>query len=139
MVEYRSQPLGRVVTRLAGLREAGSDVVGSRGLLVIRQVAGHTGGRQGRILTVDVARRAGDCRVLARQRKFRRVVIERRSQPLRRVVTRLASLRETGRHVVRRIRLLEIRQVAGHTGGRQSGVLAIDVAGRAGHGRMFAC
>ena len=108
------------------------------GLLVIRQVARYAGCRQGRVLVVDVANRAGDCRVLARQRKLCRVVIKGRSQPLRRVVAGLASLRETSGDVVRRIRLLEIWQVTRDASGRQSGVLVVDVARRAGDRRMLA-
>ena len=138
VIEYRAQPLGGVVAGLAGLREAGGDVVRRRRFLIVRQVARDAGGRQRRVLAVGMAGRARDRRVLARQWKLRRIVIERRSQPLGGVVAGLAGLREAGRDVVRRRRFLIIRQVARDAGGRQRRVLAVGMALRAGGRRVLA-
>ena len=95
VIKNRAEPLGRAVARLAGLRETRGDVVRSCRLLIIRQVAGHAGRRQRRVLAVGMASRARDRRVLAGQRELGRIVIEGGAQPLRGVVTGLAGLRES--------------------------------------------
>ena len=41
MIESSSQPLGGGVAELTGLREAGGDVIGTGGGLVVLQVAGN--------------------------------------------------------------------------------------------------
>lgn len=86
VVESRTRPLGGVVAGITGLRKPGRDVIRVRRRLIFRQMAGDAGGRQRRVLIVDVARQTGNGSVLARQGELRRAVIEGRTGPLRRVV-----------------------------------------------------
>jgi len=86
VIESRTRPLRRVVAGIAGLRKTSRHVIGIRRHLVFRQMAGDAGGRQRRVLVVDVASKAGDRGVLAGQRELRCAVIEGRAGPLRRVV-----------------------------------------------------
>jgi hypothetical protein len=86
-----------------------------RRLLEVRQVAGGTSCAQSRELAANMAARAGRRCVFPGERKLRRVVIERRSVPLRGRVAGFASGRESG--VVGILRSLVVRQVAGGTRG----------------------
>ena len=66
--------------------------------------------------------------MLAGEREFCGVVIERGTRPLCGGVARFASLRETGGDVVRARRFLEICQMAGNTCRRQCRVLVVYMA-----------
>jgi len=118
VVKSRTRPLGSAVASLTGLRESRGHVAGVRRRLIFRKMAGDAGGRQRRVLIVDVARGAGNGSVLARQRELRRAVIERRPGPLGRVVAQGAILREARGHVIGAGGCLVIRQVARYASSR---------------------
>ena len=80
----------------------------------------------------------GDRRVSAGQRKFRFAVIKRGRDPVDRAVANGTVLREAGRGVIRIGCAAVIGKVAGYARGRQRGVLAAAVAGRALQPRMRA-
>ena len=69
-------------------------MVGSRRFLIIGKVAGDAGGRQGRVLAVNVAARARDGRMFSGQRELGRIVIEDCAQPLCGGVAGFTGLRE---------------------------------------------
>lgn len=108
------------------------------GALIILEVARHTVGAERRILAVGVAQCAGDCGMCSGQRKFGGIVIELGAQPLRRVVTKLAILRESGRHVIGVVGSLVILQMARRAGGAQGRILSARMTLRTGHCRVSA-
>ena len=114
MVKGRVQPVRRAVALFASLRECRSHVVGIGRSLEVLQVAAHTGSRGQVVIVVDVALRALQRRMRARERKPGVVVIEAGLCPRSRVVALLASLREAGTHVIRVRGALEILEVAVH-------------------------
>jgi hypothetical protein len=109
VVERRARPLGGGMAGIAGGGEARAFVIGIRRGVVVVDVAGGAVLRRAGEQVVDVALRADDGGVLARQREpGGRVVIELRALPLRRGVASLAGCGEPGRFVVR-IRCAVIR------------------------------
>jgi len=123
-------PSAGVVARLAGLREASSDVIRIRRALKIAQVARDTGCRREVVVVVDVAVEADAWRIGVGvcQRKAYRRMVKRRGLPGTGVVARLASLREPSSDVIWIRRPLEIAQVATHAGGARQVVVVVDVA-----------
>ncbi len=95
VIEGRALPRRRAVAGIAGGREAGSRMVWIRGALVILLVAAVAGSRQGRVVVIHVAARAGRSNVSAGEREGRVVVIERGGNPGTRVVANIARSRET--------------------------------------------
>jgi hypothetical protein len=140
VIEGRARPGRRVMALLAGLREARRHVIRVGGALEIGQVAADArrirGGQV--VVVIDVAMGALQGRVRAGQREAGGRVIEGRARPGRRVMALLAGLREARRHVIRVGGALEIGQVAADARRVRGGqvVVVIDVATRAGNGRM---
>lgn len=138
VIERRAGPLRRVVARLARGGEAAGCVIRIRRLLEFGQMAGGAGGAQAGELAVHVAGGAGGRCMFAGQREAGGVVIERCAGPLRRCMAGFAGCGEVRRRMVWTGCLLEIGQMASGAGRAQSGELAVDVAGGAGGGGMFA-
>jgi len=131
VIESRTVPRSRGVALLASDRETGLHVIGIRGALEILEVARAAIRRCTHKLTIDVTLRAGHIHVPAGQREFcKGVVIERRHVPRARVVASLASRGESRLRMWRIARLIEIRQVATHAGGRCSYEFSTRVARR---------
>ena len=116
VVERSVVPVGRVVARVAGLREVRGYVIGIGRALVVLQMAGHARGTVQVVVVVDVAigTSARWNRVRSSQREACVVVVEGRIHPVGGVVARLTSLREVGLNVVGIGRGLVILQVARH-------------------------
>jgi len=130
VIEGGIQPACGVVTGVAGLREIGGHVIRVRRALIVLQMATDAGRGIQVVVVVDVAigalpRRHG---VHAGQRKAGAVVIEGGVQPACGVVTRIASLRKIGGHVVRVRRALIVLEVAAHAGAGVQAVVVVDVA-----------
>lgn len=138
VIELRALPLRGVVTQLAGLRKTRGYVVDTFRRLIILDVAGRTSRRQSRKLIVHMARRAGHRRVLARQRKLGRIVIELCAQPLRGGVAGLAILREPCCLVRRILGRLPVFQMTSDAFGPQASKYVVHMATRAGHRGVFA-
>jgi len=116
VIERRARPGRRVMALGAGLGEAGLHVIRIRRALEVLQVTANARcvGTGQVVVVVDMALRAGNCRMCPSQRESSGRVIERRVRPRDRIVALLTSLREAGLHVVRVRRSLEVRQVAVH-------------------------
>jgi hypothetical protein len=138
VVERRAVPIRGRVTHGTIRRKPRCHVIRRRGALHVLQMAGHAIRAQRRELIVHMTRGARHRRVFARQRKLSRVVIERRSVPVRRRVAQRAIRRESGRHVIRGRRSLLVLQVTRHAVRAQRRELIIDVASSAGHGGVLA-
>ena len=115
MVKSSVRPSHRVVTHLAGRWKSGLDMIyGRNGIVVILLMAGYAGRRRQVVVIVDVAidalPRGNGMR--PGKRKSSRRVVELRSRPARCAVTRIASLREPARYVVRIRSALVVLQVA---------------------------
>ena len=82
VVKCRGGPRRRVMALFAGLREAGADVVGIRGLLEICQMAAHALGRRAREVAADVALHALHARMRPGQGEPGPGMIELRSLPI---------------------------------------------------------
>ena len=134
MIKGGAGPGGGVVAQRAIGREAGCDVcrIGGPGKVLL--VAAVAGGRQRRVIVVDVALRAGDLDVRAGQRKRRIVVVETRPAPVGGAVAGGAGGREACSGVGWSVRPGVIRFVAAVAVLRQRGVVVIGVAARAGGG-----
>jgi len=76
VIEGGSQPLGGGVAELTGLREAGGDVIGTGGGLVVLQMAGHAIGADVGVVAIGMALEAGDRGVRSGEWELRQVVIE---------------------------------------------------------------
>lgn len=140
---------GRVIERCAGpirggvaqgaiLRESYCDVTWIVRALEVLQVAGNAGRGERCVLIVDVTRGTGHRGVLAGQRKFSSVVVERGARPVGGAVTQGAILRERRRNVIRIGGALHVLQVAGNARRAERRVLIVHVAGQTGHGGVFA-
>jgi hypothetical protein len=105
-----SCPIRRSVATLASLREAGLHVIRVASRLIILQVTRRATCVRKRVVLVDVALRALQRHVRASQREAGCRMIKA-GVPICSRVTRLASLRESGLHVIRISRALEIFQV----------------------------
>ena len=118
VIERRSTPGDRAVALLAGLRKIGLHVVGIRRVLVVLQVARHTGCRRQVVIPIDVAigALAWRVRMSVRQRESSRGVIEASGLPGDRAVALFAGLRKIGAHVIRVGGGLIILQVARSAG-----------------------
>ena len=117
VVENRPRPLDRCMTQGAILRETGRHMVRILRVVEIRQMARHAGRCETLKDVVLVAVGAGYRYMRPDQWELRgRVVVELRPFPLDRRVTERAILRESGRRMVRILCVVEIRQMARHTG-----------------------
>ena len=96
-------------------------------ILKVGQVARHARRIRQTIVRVDVALAAWQRSMRASKRPTRGRVIERRSRPRGCVVTNLALLRETRRHVIRIVRSLKILKVATDASRVRDVVVAVDV------------
>ena len=135
VIKLRAGPGRGGMALLTGLGESGLHVVRIGSGLEILLVATDTGavcGRQG-VVVVHVALRALHRRVRSRERESSGGVIKGRVIPRGRRVTLLTGLRESGLHVVRISRAVEILDVARSAVGRGIHELAIDMALGAGH------
>ena len=81
VIERRRCPGSRAVAYRAILRESGRNMIWIGCAIKAAQMARHTGGRQGRILTICMARRALLTRMRTGEREARCVVIESRRRP----------------------------------------------------------
>lgn len=125
MIERGRNPGGRGVAVLASLRHSESHMARIVGLLIIRQVATRTGRRCTLEPSSDMASRACQGRMHARQSEAGEFqVIEIHVEPGVHVVTFLAGSRESGADVGGPGGLLEILRVAGVALGRHRGVVA---------------
>ena len=129
MIKLRRLPGGRVVARIAGLRESLRHVTGIRGALEIGKVARNAGIRSQIVVVVDMAIRTSARwhRVHAGQREVDGGVIESRRRPCCGGVTGIASRGEIRRHMAGICRSLEIFQVTAHAGRRVQSVIIVDV------------
>ena len=123
VIEIRVRPRNRVMALLAGLREAGTDVIRIRRSLEILQVTVDAGRIRAAevVVIVDVTLRALHRGMCARQRETSGRVIKSCVCPRDIVVALLTSLRETRGHVVRVRRTLEVFQVATDARGIRGG------------------
>jgi hypothetical protein len=122
-------PRGGSVALLAGRRETGLYVVRIRRAVEILHMARRTVGGSAHKLAIDVALRAGDRRMRARQRELGKgVVIERGRIPGAGVVARLAPGRESCLRMRRIVGLVEVRHVTADAGGRRPHELSARVA-----------
>ena len=139
VVKGRIVPRRRAVALLARLRESRLHVVWvGRAVEILHMARGAIGGRAHK-LPVDVALRAGNGRVCARQLELRKhVVVERRRIPRAAVVAGLASRRESRLRMRRIICLIEVRQVAADAGRWSSHELVARMAGIAVQGGVRA-
>ena len=137
MVKGGVVPGGGGVALLAGRGESGLDVVRIGCAVEVLHVARSAIGRGAHKLAIDVALRAGNVGVCARQRELGKgVVIERRLIPGSRVVTRLASIRESRLRVRRIVGLVEVRHVAADASRRRRHEFPARVAGVAIQSRV---
>jgi hypothetical protein len=100
------------VANFALLREPRRRVIGIVRSLEILQVATDAGCVRNIVIAVDVTLAALNTRVRSRQWKSGLGVIEIRGRPRRRAVANLTRLRNSGSHVIRIRRTLEIFQMA---------------------------
>jgi len=129
VVKCRVIPSGCSVTLLAPRREPGLHVVRICRAVEVFHVARRAVGGSAHKLAIDVALRAGDRRMGARQREFRKgIVIECRLIPRSCVVARLASIREPCLRVRRVVGLVKVRQVAADASSRRSHEFSARVA-----------
>ncbi len=125
---------GGVVAERAVRWEAAGNVVRVSSALEILLVAAVAGRRQGGVVVVGVARRAGHGGMRPRQRERGVVVIEGRASPVGRAVAHVACGREAGRGVIGIVGAVVIRLVATVAGRRQGGVIAVRMARCTGDG-----
>ena len=122
MVERGRNPCHRGVAVLAGLGHSEGHVAGIIGLLIVRHVAAYAVCRGSLEPSANVAGRAGQGRVHARQGKAGEFqVIKFHAEPCIHVVAFLAGRREPGADVGRTCGFLKILGVAGITFRRHSG------------------
>ena len=129
VIKAAAGPVRRVMALLAGLREPRLHVIRIGRALEIRQVALHTSSTREAVRATRAECRVMALRALQRsmrpgQGKSGRRVIESRTLPGGRAVALLAGLRESGLHVIRIGRALEIGQVALHTSSTREAVRA---------------
>lgn len=137
VVEHGSGPCRGRMARIASGREASGFVVRIGRVVVIRLMAAHACGRQRRVVVVDVAHHAshGRRRMESSKREGRVVVIKYRTRPVRGAMADIASRREAGRRVGRRIGVVVVGLMARDAGRISSGkaVVPVHVALSAGH------
>ena len=97
------------------MTESCRHVIGIRRYCEIRRMTCVTVRVRQLVVAIDMARLTRRCDVCARQREFRRAVIECGWLPDRRCMACLASMTESGRHVIGIRRYCEIRRVASVT------------------------
>lgn len=132
MVERRRHPGRGAVAHVTLLRESDRYVVRVGCTLEICQVTRYARCIGQAIISVGVALTALQRRMGPGQRKAGGGVVERCRGPGGCVVTDLALLRESRRHVVRIGRAPVVRLVASVTSGGQSGVVAVHMTTRTG-------
>jgi hypothetical protein len=117
------------VALLAGRREAARHVIGiGRAVEVLHMARSAICGRSHK-LSIDVALRAGHAHVPPRQRELcKHIVIKRRWVPRAAAMASLAGRREARLRMRGIARLIKVRQVATHAGGRRSRKLSTHVA-----------
>ena len=124
-------PQHGIVARVASCRERGGDVIHRRRRgVVIRLMARDAGGAAQAVIVVDVAigAQARGRGMRSREREAGGGVIERRIQPVHRVVTGITGLREIGSDVIGVGRSLKVLEVAGYAGSGVETVVVGDVA-----------
>ncbi len=131
VVERRSLPLPRVVTRLARGRESGEPVFRVRRVVIRLLMAGRAGERQAGIDAASMTCGAVRLRVVSGQRELRAGVLEDSALPLPRRVAGFARGLETSRPVIRLSRRVVGGFMARQTPGRRPVVHAGAVARRA--------
>ena len=131
VVEGCVGPEHGVVTGFARGREPGRLMVYRRNrVVVIGLVARHAGRARQIVVVANVAIGAQPRRheMRAGEREPGRAVVERRVQPARRAVARVASLREVRRYVIRVRCALKVCQMASNAGRAIQVVVVVDVA-----------
>ena len=111
------QPAAGRMASGAGCGEPRRNMVRTRRGAVILGMAAITVGRQRRVVVVHVATGTGHGVVRSREGEAGVVVIERGLRPGRRVVADVALLRKPDGDVVGIVRVLKIREMAGHACG----------------------
>jgi len=141
MVEFAIRPDHCIVAAFAGQREGKRHVVDRRlGVVVIGLMACCTSRARQVVVIVHVALSARRGRMCSRQSKAGRRMVERRVQPVRRIVAPFASRRIAQRDMIhRRLRVVVIRLVARHA--RRTGqlIVVVDVAQCARGGSVETC
>ena len=132
VIELGSQPLRGGVAELTVLREAGRDVIGAGGGLVVLQMAGHAIGADVGVVAIRMALQARDGGMSSGERELRQIVIECGSLPGCGVVAGGAIARESGRHVIGIGGLGEVGEVAADAVARNALEMVARVAGGAG-------
>ena len=115
------------MTGCTGLRKPSGNVVRVRDGRVLPAMTRIAVGWRTGVPAVDVTTGALGRSMRASQWKARQAVIERRAEPLRRRMTRLAILRESGCRVIRSRCCRVFSQVTRHTGAGRSGIAAPNV------------
>jgi len=127
VIERGSGPCcGGVASRTGG-RESRRSVIRIGRAVVIRLVAAHARGRQCRVVVIHVAIGAGHGRVRPSQRERRRVVVERRSRPVRRAVAGITRVGEPHLRVVRILCVGVIRLMARYARSIRAGQIVVAV------------
>lgn len=130
--QRRRNPSRRCVASLTGRRPARGHVIGICGPGKVRLMARVAGRRRPCVDVVYVALYAVNSSVGPGQRKWRVVVIERRTGPGRRCMARVTGSRKASRRVVRVGGPVPVRCVAAIAGCGQCGEVVVRVALRAG-------
>ena len=141
VVELRIVPVQRAVARRTVCGQTSGGVRWIVRRIVVLNMATEAIRRRSFITSSDMACRAIQSRMSARQDKSCRAVVEHDAAPGGHVVARLASHRESGGSVVDGGRAVEVVNMARRTLRRQSNEPAnrgVDVAGVASHGSMSA-
>jgi len=131
VVEGGAGPLCGGVACFAGSWETGGDVVGIRCCVVYGAVTAVAVRGSALEHAIHMAAGTACSGVLTRESETCCAVVERGSRPLRRVVARLAGLRESRGDMVRIRGGLEFLQMTGNTGRRQARKLIVHMAGGA--------
>jgi len=116
---------------MAGLAlggEAGGQMIGIRGCIVVFQMTTRASGIQTGILSIDMAGGTAQGGVGSSQGKLGGPVIKLGSQPLCRGMTKRAILGESSRHVVGIGSLIVIVQVTGSTVAGSAGKAVVGMA-----------
>jgi hypothetical protein len=138
VVERRRRPRIHGMASGAIVRKIQRHVIGIRGSLEIRLMAGEAIHRRTGKAIVHVTLRASRCRMRAEQRKARFVMIESCGLPGTRRVAARAGLRKIRRDMIRIRRALKIALMAGEAVFRRSGKTVVHVTLIAGDSKMCA-
>src|SRR5581483_5128934 len=138
VVEGRSRPSAGCMAQLAFCRECRCHMVRSCRAPVIGEMAGDARRGERRVLIIYMTGGACHVHVFSGERKLGRAVVETCALPLCSRMALLAVSRECCGHVIRRFRVLIIRQMAGGAVRRQARILPAGVTLCASYGRVFA-